>query len=487
MNENTRATYGYHADHSKPSPAKGIGIMLGCVLALLLVIYVGVSLYFTGRFMPNTTAGSLDLSLMSATDAEQAVSDAMEGYTLSLSGEGLDFNLTAADLDINANASDIVSDMLSNQNPWLWPFQLATQHDESAKLVANADGTSLLDSVQAAVEEFNATATSATNASISYDKATKAFVVLPESTGTALDANAVAKVATQALSTFSKQAKITADQLAQPTVLSTDERLKAAMESANTMVSSNITFMMGGKQVGKVDADTIAPWITSDAEANATTDDAQLSAWVDKLAADCTTVGTQRTYTRPDGKVFSVSGGIYGWEVDQDALLSLVREAVAAGSTETVDVPTTTHGDAFNGAGAQDWSARYLDIDLTEQHARFYDESGAIIWESDIISGTPDGEHETPNGVYWMNRLESPSTLKGYSGNSQIYETVVQYWMPFVGGAIGLHDADWQTSGFGGTKYKEGYGSHGCVNLPPAKAAELYALIKGGDAVVCHE
>ncbi len=487
MNENTRATYGYHAEHSKLNPAKGIGIMLGCVLALALIVYVGVSLYFTGRFMPNSTAGSLNLSLMSAADAEQAVSDAMDGYTLSLSGEGLDFDLTAADLGINANASNIVSEMLDNQNPWLWPFQLVTQHDESAKLAANADGTSLLDSVQAAVENFNATATPATNASISYDKGTKKFVVLPESVGTALDANAVAKVATQALSTFSTQAKITADQLAQPTVLSTDERLNTAMESANTMISSNLTFMMGGKQVATLDADTIAPWITSDADANATIDDAQMSAWVDKLASDCTTVGTQRTYTRPDGKVFSVSGGVYGWKVDQDALLSLVKEAVAAGSVETVDVPTTTHGDAFNGAGAQDWGTRYLDIDLTEQHARFYDESGNLVWESDIISGIPDGEHETPNGVYWMNQPESPSTLKGYSGNSQIYETVVQYWMPFVGGAIGLHDADWQTSGFGGTKYKDGYGSHGCVNLPTDKAAELYALIKGGDAVVCHE
>ena len=29
--------------------------------------------------------------------------------------------------------------------------------------------------------------------------------------------------------------------------------------------------------------------------------------------------------------------------------------------------------------------------------------------------------------------------------------------------------------------YKDGYGSHGCVNLPPAKAKELYSLIHSGD------
>ena len=58
--------------------------------------------------------------------------------------------------------------------------------------------------------------------------------------------------------------------------------------------------------------------------------------------------------------------------------------------------------------------------------------------------------------------------------------------MPFDGISIGLHDADWQTDGFGGEMYKEGYGSHGCVNLPKDKARELYGLIKYSDVVVSH-
>lgn len=116
---------------------------------------------------------------------------------------------------------------------------------------------------------------------------------------------------------------------------------------------------------------------------------------------------------------------------------------------------------------------------------RFYDEAGALVWESACVTGTPNGEHDTPSGVYWLNQKQSPSTLVGYDGDTKIYETEVQYWMPFVGNAIGLHDADWQPD-FGGTLYKEGFGSHGCVNLPPSKAGELYGLIQGGDVVVCH-
>lgn len=73
-------------------------------------------------------------------------------------------------------------------------------------------------------------------------------------------------------------------------------------------------------------------------------------------------------------------------------------------------------------------------------------------------------------------RCKAPGKLTGYENGQKIYESTVQYWMPFDGNAIGLHDADWQPD-FGGTMYKDGYGSHGCVNLPPAKAKELYSLI----------
>ena len=45
--------------------------------------------------------------------------------------------------------------------------------------------------------------------------------------------------------------------------------------------------------------------------------------------------------------------------------------------------------------------------------------------------------------------------------------------MPFVGNAIGFHDATWQP-GFGGSMYMDGYGSHGCVNLSYGDAEALY-------------
>ena len=58
--------------------------------------------------------------------------------------------------------------------------------------------------------------------------------------------------------------------------------------------------------------------------------------------------------------------------------------------------------------------------------------------------------------------------------------------MPFDGNAIGFHDATWQAA-FGGTRYKSGFGSHGCVNLSYSKAQELYGIIQVGDVVIVHK
>lgn len=469
----------------KRKPLKILGITLGVLVVLLLVAYAGVALYFTDRFMPNSTIGDINVSLMSAGDAERVLSDSIEDYALSIDGQGFSLKLTASDAGLSIDEGKVVRSMLSDVNPWAWPAEIRRDHDETAKLVATYNGTGLEDAIRTAVATFNEGAQQPTNASIDYDEAKAAFVVHPEAVGTALDPNAVIAAADEAVADLDPQVKLTAEQLLKPTVLSSDPKLTAAVDSANTMVKADIELNMAGTVAGTVDASLVSQWVTLADDLTVTLDEAALTSWVDELAAACNTVGSQRTYTRPDGKTFTVAGGTYGWEVDKDALLSIVKDGVAAGTVESVDVPCTQTGDAYAGAGKQDWGSRYMDVDLSEQHARFYDASGAVIWESDIITGKPDGEHDTPSGVYMVNAKESPSKLIGYNGNEKIYETDVQYWMPFVGNYIGFHDADWQ-SAFGGTLYADGAGSHGCVNLPPSKASELYGMLSSGDTVVVH-
>lgn len=466
-------------------PLKVLAIVLGVIVALAAVAYIGGSVYFFDRFMPNSTIGNVDVSLMSSADAERSLASSVKDYKLTVTGQGFTLKLTAADAGLSLDSGKIVQQAHADVSPWTWPLELARTHDATDKLVASFNESGLEQAVRKAVETFNETATPPTDATVAYDESVGAFVVKAEAPGTALDADAVVRAADEALVALNPTAKLTADHLKKPTVLSSDQRLKAAADSANTMIKANLTLTMGGTEVGAVNPGLVSQWVVLGEDVNAALNEDALTAWVDGVVAACDTVGTARTYTRPDGKVITVQGGPYGWDVDRDALLAMVKEAVAAGSVQSAEVPTFSSGTAFNGAGAQDWGARYCDIDLSEQYVRFYDASGALIWEAPCVSGTPNGAHNTPTGVYVLNSKASPSVLKGTNLDGSKYESTVQYWMPFVGNVIGMHDADWQPY-FGGTRYQDGGGSHGCVNLPPSSAAALYGIIQPGDVVVSH-
>ena len=95
--------------------------------------------------------------------------------------------------------------------------------------------------------------------------------------------------------------------------------------------------------------------------------------------------------------------------------------------------------------------------------------------------------HETPTGTFYLESKQTNQTLVGadLDGDQQPdYESFVYFWMPFLNYDYGLHDATWRSE-FGGD-IREWYGSHGCVNLPYDKAAELFQLVNVGDTVYIH-
>ena len=106
------------------------------------------------------------------------------------------------------------------------------------------------------------------------------------------------------------------------------------------------------------------------------------------------TTGATRTFTRPDGKAVTVKGGDYGWITDSQATADAVREALTSGAGGTLEIIMKQNAAQAPDEGGRDFGTRYIDVDLTEQHARFYGEDGAIVWESDIVSGKPaDGRY----------------------------------------------------------------------------------------------
>ena len=54
----------------------------------------------------------------------------------------------------------------------------------------------------------------------------------------------------------------------------------------------------------------------------------QIEAYISELAAKYDTVGTERTFNTYDGREITVSGGNYGWQIDQKAELKELTELI---------------------------------------------------------------------------------------------------------------------------------------------------------------
>jgi lipoprotein-anchoring transpeptidase ErfK/SrfK len=122
----------------------------------------------------------------------------------------------------------------------------------------------------------------------------------------------------------------------------------------------------------------------------------------------------------------------------------------------------------------------HVEINLSKQMAYFV-KDGDVVLSSSIVSGGPG--HRTPTGIYRVSYKATNVTLKGRNADGSDYASPVSYWMPFNGG-IGMHDANWRSS-FGGSIYVSN-GSHGCINMPPAKAAKMFSYVSAGTVVIVY-
>ena len=63
----------------------------------------------------------------------------------------------------------------------------------------------------------------------------------------------------------------------------------------------------------------ISTWLKYDDNMQVSLDENAVREWMREFGKKYDTVGTTRTITTPNGKTAEVSGGTYGWSVDEDS------------------------------------------------------------------------------------------------------------------------------------------------------------------------
>lgn len=453
------------------------GKLRWAILGVLAAAYVAGAAYFSSHFTPGTTVDGVDASLMTVQQLADAIQQRAAAYEQHITGaEGLDVTIRGTDVTLTCDGQKAAQEALDRTSAALWlPYLISPKHMLiDANVTVNDEA--LANAVGSAIGTFNETATPPTNATAAYNAEKGVFEPTQESVGTALDAAKVLELSTVAMHELRQDVTVGEEQLAQPAVTNTNETLLASIDRANNILAHDINVVCDDQTIATIDRNTMAGWMKFTPENQL--EISGIYSWVENNEAIV--------------NAGNATDDEHVWELDTQGTcddIHRVMEQDLGDSAKVIREAIETKPPVTPGAKER---GRHIDINITTQFVRFYDSDGKVIWDSYCVTGGYDpqyGEmHSTPTGTFAIQAKQTNTKLIGADRNGDNepdYESFVYFWMPFLNYDYGLHDATWR-SDFGG-EIRTWYGSHGCVNLPYEKAAELFELVNVGDTVYVHE
>ena len=455
-------------------------IIAGGIVGGLLVIYLGISAFFISHFYFNTMINGQDFSGKTVSDVEDYLKQQVSGYSLTVREQNNETDvISGADISLTYVENDDIRNALDSQNPLLWPSALFSQSSTDVTVEVGYDEAALTEKIQS-LKAVTKEQTQPTSAYPKYDG--NSFVIQPETYGTAVDLEVLTEKVKQYITEFKTELRLMDESCyIMPTYTKNSAEVQEACDTMNRYCQASITYTMDKDVV--VDKTLIATWLTCSDDMQVSVDYDSVRAWMREFGKTYDTVGTTRTITTPIGKTAQVSGGTYGWSVNEDQetqdLINSIQNA------EVVEREPAYKQTAAS-RGAQDWGNTYLEVDMSAQHM-WYIVNGSVVLETDVVTGRPTPDRETPQGVYSVVEKMRNKVLRGSidpaTGKPE-YETPVSYWMRITWTGIGFHDATWQEK-FGGDWYQN-HGSHGCINMPLDKAAQLYDMLEMHTPAIVH-
>ena len=473
------------SDKKKNKIMKIVVMLIVTILVMSCCVYAGISYYYSYHFFLGTTINGIDSSNKTAYEVEQEIAGKKDNYVIQVSARMQEpQTITGKDIDYQYVSSGEILQLLKTRKPWEWIrgfFETKNYMVQEETVFSREKLEEQVSSLNCAKKENQI---APENAYVSF--VNSEFTIVPETEGNELNTKEAYQMICRAIDNDAAEVNLESDPKAykKADVTKESSELQNMVNTYKNLTKANITYTFGDETV-TLDGNTIKNWLQFDEKGQLLQNDEAFRQhvvdYVAQLAADHDTVGTERQFQTTSGRTVYVYGSAYGWKIDQDKEVAQLMQEIQSG-TQTTREPV--YSMRANAHGINDLGDTYIEVDLTEQYMWYY-QNGNIIFQSEIVSGLPsDPDRKTPPGIFTLNSKSSPSVLRGEmtANGTYSYEQPVTYWMPFNGG-IGFHDADWQPY-FGGDRYLTG-GSHGCINLPPENAGQLYSLIQYDVPIIC--
>lgn len=450
----------------------------GGVAGLLIVVYIVGIFYFQDKFLMNTYINGIDASYVTVDVMEKEIGREADKYAITLKmRDGSQETIRAEQIGYTYVPDGEIQDFKNSQPPYSWPVALFKETDytyESATAFDNKKVKEAMNNLECCSEENTIVPE---NAYLDFQD--NHYVIVEEKQGRQVKKKKLLKVLKKAIAAGAKSFALEKNKCyAEPEITKDDENLNKLKDNLNYYADIELTYTFG--EVTEVlDGGRISQWLSYDEEGNVTLDETQIPIYVAELAEKYDTYNKAKEFKTYDGTVVRVTGGSYGWRIDQSAESENLLQTLKNGTSGEKTVAFAQTAASWENC---DLGNTYVEVDLTNQCVVMYVDGSKIV-ESPMVSGLYTNlERRTPPGTFSLYYKKSPAVLRSNKPGDS-YESPVTFWMPFNGG-IGLHDASWRGT-FGGSIYKYN-GSHGCINLPYKAAETIYRNIEAGTPVICY-
>lgn len=452
-----------------------IGIVL-LLIAVIAIIYLAFTIFFSSHFWFNTTINGVDCSRKNVTAVEEIITAEIDKYKLELEQRGDSVEtINGVDINLRPTFDGSLDKELKGQNSFGWIVSLFKKSNIEVEKMVEYDADKLNKVVNGLQSMEPSNVSEPKDAYLSEYISGSGYEIVPEEEGNLVNQEILEEVLKTSITGLQEKVSLEdTDCYEEPKLRADDQKLTDAVEELNTYAKAAITYEFGEDRE-TLDGTLISQWLTVDSDMKVSLDEEKVTEYVKNLSSERNTAYKSKSLKTSYGTTVTISNGDYGWWINQEneteKLLGEIREG-------TVVSREPEYKQRANSFGANDYGDTYVEINLTAQHIFFY-KNGSLIVDSDLVSGNLAKGHGTPSGAFGITYTQRDATLRG-----EDYATPVSYWMPFNGG-IGLHDANWR-SDFGGNYYKSS-GSHGCINLPFSVAKKIFENINTGDPVLVYE
>lgn len=448
------------------------------VAAVLAVIYIGGTIYFSSHFFFGTKLNGMSCQFKTVEEAKAMMSQYVEEYQITLKQrKDREDVIDSKELSLQFVDDGDVDRCKEEQKGYQWITAIWRRyHYENTSF--SYDENKLEETVKNLSCFDKANVTSPHRAYPAYNETTKKYEIVEEVMGNKVVEEKLLETVQAAIKDGKKVIDIDkAGCYKEPKWYKDDPEVIGARDTMNKYIGTVITYDMDYTEE-VVDVDRIHEWISVDSDCKVTVERAKVREFLLEMAYKYNTVGSSRDFTTPSGSKIKVSGGTYGWRLNQedetDELCKLIKEG-----KEQKRTPLYLSKGLPRDKDGKDLGDTYIAISIAAQTMWYYKDGECMISTS-VVTGNTSKNRGTPTGVYAIAYKQRDYTLTGDN-----YASHVDYWMPFYEWkGIGIHDASWRNS-FGGSIYKTN-GSHGCVNTPYYAVQYMFQNVETGTPVVVY-